>query len=68
MTARTNLFGRAVGYVTSAVSELRKVVWPTRQEVINHTVTILIVSIISMIILGLLDYGLTSLLRLVVVG
>lgn len=36
--------------------ELKKVTWPTRQETINYTVTIIVMSAALAIFLGGLDY------------
>ena len=41
----------------ASVAEVRKVVWPTRQEQIQTTVLVVIVVIIAAIILYLLDLG-----------
>lgn len=48
-------------YISNIAGELRKVVWPTRQEAINLSLLVIIVSIIMGGILGLLDYGFTQL-------
>lgn len=53
-------------YLVTAYTELGKVIWPTRPEVIRHTWIIVLSVVISMVILGLVDYGLTSLLQKVV--
>jgi preprotein translocase subunit SecE len=45
------------------IAELRKVVWPTRQETIRLTIMVLIVCLIVGIILGALDYGFTQLVK-----
>jgi len=50
------------------IAELRKVVWPTRQEAIRLTIMVLIVCLIVGIILGTLDYGFTQLVRKVFLG
>lgn len=68
MSARSNVLKQTVNYFATAASELRKVVWPTRREVVNHTVVIVVTAVVCIIILGFLDYGLTSLLRLALVG
>ena len=53
LTARLGLFYRQV------VAELRKVIWPTRQELITYTsVVIVFVSFIIALVYGL-DYGFT---------
>ena len=61
-------FFTAIGsYFRTAYLELTKVVWPTRGEVTRHTLVIAVSVIIAIAFLGLLDYGLTALLQLVIV-
>ena len=61
------VLGGAVGYFTrsghalrdffsESLFELRKVVWPTRQETIQTTIVIFIVVIVLSLILGLIDF------------
>jgi len=51
--------GRSLwAFVQDAQVEVRKVVWPTRQETVQTTVVVIIAVIIFAIILGLLDWGL----------
>ena len=38
-------------------NELTKVIWPTRRETINYTLTVVIFSLVVAAILGLADYG-----------
>ena len=45
-----------VKYVNETRAELRKVTWPTREEAINLTTIIVIVTIIVAIFLGVLDF------------
>ena len=60
------VLGGAVGYFTrsgrslreffsESMFELRKVVWPTRQETIQTTLVIMVVVVILSILLGLVD-------------
>jgi preprotein translocase subunit SecE len=42
-------------YLSESVFELRKVVWPTRQETLQTTLVIIVVVIILSILLGLID-------------
>jgi preprotein translocase subunit SecE len=44
-------------FAMEIISELRKVQWPTRDEVIHLTVVVVIVTIIIGAILGLIDIG-----------
>jgi preprotein translocase subunit SecE len=45
--------------------ELKKVVWPTRKQTIGSTVVVLILTIIIAIFLGIIDMGLSGLVRIV---
>jgi preprotein translocase subunit SecE len=54
---RTGLFGRIGGFFREVVSELRKVIWPTRKELITYTTIVIGFVTIMTAIVGLLDYG-----------
>ncbi len=43
------------------VSELRKVIWPTRKELVTYTVVCLVFVVFMVIIVTSLDYGFTKL-------
>lgn len=47
-------------YFKQVREELSKVTWPKRPEVIRGTVTVVVVSIVTAIILGAVDLGLTK--------
>ncbi len=55
-----------VVFLKETRDELKKVVWPTRDEVIRLTSVVIIVSVIAGIFLGGIDYILTNLLTLIV--
>ena len=42
-------------YFSESIFELRKVVWPTRQETVQTTLVIMVVVVILSILLGLID-------------
>ena len=46
-------------------AELKKVVWPTKTDVISSIKVVIISTVIIAIILGLLDLGFSSLFRIV---
>lgn len=52
------------GFVQSVVSELKKVTWPKRNEVIRLTLVVIVISIIIGFYIGVLDIGLAKLLEL----
>ncbi len=51
--------GRGIwAFIQDAQVEVRKVVWPTRQETVQTTAIVIIAVIFFAIILGILDWGL----------
>ena len=46
-------------------AELKKVVWPTKDDVISSIKVVIISTIIVALVLGLLDLGFTQLFRIV---
>ncbi len=48
-------------------SELKKVAWPTRQEAINLTVVVIVVSVVVGLLLGTIDLGFSKLIDLLLV-
>ena len=53
---RVRLYNRQV------VAELRKVIWPTRKELVTYTVVCLVFVIFMVVIVTSLDYGFTKLI------
>ena len=52
--ARRGIFGRVGGYFREVVSELRKVIWPTRKELLTYTLIVIVfVTVVSAIVAGL---------------
>ncbi|MDV7389775.1 preprotein translocase subunit SecE, partial [Arthrospira platensis SPKY1] len=49
-------FERLVTFLRQVVAELRKVIWPTRSELINYTVVVLIFVVIMAAILAVYDF------------
>ncbi len=47
-----------VSYLKQALEELKKVVWPSRQETIQHTLIVVGLSLGLALFLGAIDYGL----------
>jgi preprotein translocase subunit SecE len=53
---RVGVFGRIGRFIREVVAELRKVIWPTRKELLTYTgVVIVFVAVITAIVVGL-DY------------
>jgi preprotein translocase subunit SecE len=64
--------GKLKGYIDKGLQflrevkvELKKVVWPSRKQTIGSTVVVLILTMIISVFLGLVDIGLSSLIRVV---
>ena len=55
--AKASLFARIALFVRQIIGELKKVVAPTRKELINYTLVVLVFVAIMMVIVSLLDIG-----------
>lgn len=55
-----------LSYFKGVWSELKKVTWPTRQEVINHTAIVIASIALAIAITSAIDYGLTTLVQYLV--
>lgn len=58
-----NFFDRIVQFIKESRQELKKVVWPTREETVRHTLTVIIMSGALALFLGGIDYALQYVLR-----
>ncbi|QQG50013.1 MAG: preprotein translocase subunit SecE [Candidatus Berkelbacteria bacterium] len=56
----------AFGYLKSTVEEGRKVVWPTRETVVRHTIMVVVSVAVAVLIFASLDYGLKKLVILAI--
>ena len=57
-----------IRFIKDIWGELKKVVWPTRKELINYTLAVFVFVGAMAIVAGLFDFGLRQLLNLVVVN
>ncbi len=55
-----------IKYFMGSWAELKKVSWPTKKEVLNHTIIVLISAALAIAITGAVDYGLTYLVQYLV--
>ncbi|MDM4762462.1 preprotein translocase subunit SecE [Galbitalea sp. SE-J8] len=53
---RRNPFARVALFIRQVIAELRKVVTPTRRELVSFTLVVLVFVIIMMAIVGALDW------------
>jgi preprotein translocase subunit SecE len=59
-----SVISRVNGYIREVMSELRKVVWPTREEARRLTVMVIIIAGAVGLFLGAIDLGFTRLVSL----
>jgi preprotein translocase subunit SecE len=54
---RTGIFGRIGGFFREVIAELRKVIWPTRQELLTYTTVVIAFVTVMTAIVAVLDYA-----------
>jgi preprotein translocase subunit SecE len=54
---------RLVQYLRETRAEMRKVVWPTRQEAVNLTIIVVVTIVAMSAFFGVIDYVFTILFR-----
>jgi preprotein translocase subunit SecE len=59
------MFPKIVQFLQEVQLELKKVVWPTRKDTLASTSVVLIIVIIIAFFLGLIDLGLTRIIRVI---
>ena len=64
----TGVFQGIWQFLLDVRGELRKVVWPTREEIVKLTILVVGISLVIGAILGALDLGFTSLFQWLVTG
>lgn len=57
---------KVVTFFKEAKEELGKVIWPTRKELMHHTIVVVAVSLGIAAFLGLLDFVFNSILKQVI--
>ena len=50
-------------FLRETKAELKKVVWPSRGDVVSSVIVVIISTILIAIVLGLLDFGFTQVFR-----
>ena len=55
---------KVVQFIRESKAELKKVVWPTKEDVISSVKVVIISTFVVAVILGLLDMAFTELFRL----
>ena len=62
--SKKNIFSSIAKWFREAKAEFKKVVWPTKKQLINHTIVVISFVIITGVFVCLLDIGLTALIKL----
>lgn len=57
VTQKRGIFARLALFLRQVVAELRKVVWPTRKELLTYTTVVIIFVLIVAAIVAVLDYA-----------
>lgn len=52
-------------FLRQVIEELRKVVWPSRRDLLNYTGVVLVFVVVMMLFVSALDYGIGKLVLLV---
>lgn len=63
---KTGFFTRIKKWFHDLRSEFKKVIWPSKKTVRNHTTVVLVTIIVFSVFLGLLDTGLLKLMELLI--
>lgn len=57
---KKNIFSRLALFIRQVIVELRKVIWPTRNELVNYTIVVLFFILLMAGIIALYDYVFTQ--------
>jgi len=52
--------------ILNTIAELKKVTWPTRQDLINYTIVVVVFMVLLGILVGVLDLGASAVVKLLV--
>ena len=62
---KSNFFHLSIQFLREVKIELKKVTWPTRKQTIGSTVVVVVLVLIISLFLGVVDIGLSNLIRAV---
>jgi preprotein translocase subunit SecE len=63
--AKQNIIDKSLQFLREVRVELKKVTWPSRKQTIGSTVVVLILVMIISLFLGVVDMGLSGLIRVI---
>ncbi|MBI1350485.1 MAG: preprotein translocase subunit SecE [Actinomycetales bacterium] len=59
-SARGNVFSRLALFIRQVIAELRKVIWPTRKELVAYTTVVVVFVLVMAGIIAAFDYVFTK--------
>jgi preprotein translocase subunit SecE len=62
---KENFLTRSIQFLREVKAELKKVTWPSRKQTIGSTAVVLVLVLIISLFLGIVDVGLSGLIRMV---
>lgn len=60
------LVSKAIQFVREAKTELKKVKWPTKKELMASTAVVIVLSLVVAFYLGIIDFGLIKIIKLII--
>jgi preprotein translocase subunit SecE len=60
------IISKSVQFVREAKTELKKVKWPTKKELLASTAVVIVLSLLVAFYLGLIDFGLIKIIKFIV--
>lgn len=61
----TGIFKNSGKFFRNVVTEMKRVSWPTRKELVNYTTIVIATVVILAVFFALIDLGISELLRLI---
>ena len=52
---KVGIFGRVGRFVREVIAELRKVIWPTRNQMVTYTIVVIVFVVFMVALVGVLD-------------
>lgn len=57
---------KVTGFVEEVRQELKKVTWPTREELIGSSVVVVVTTLLMALFIGVVDFFLSLIIRIVI--
>lgn len=57
---------KLIQYIKDSRDELKRVIWPSKKELVSHTLTVIYISLAVAIFLGIIDALLNKILEIVI--